>query len=40
MLKAEREGCGEAGVLRELLHEAVHTRHARDNVTALLVRFW
>ena len=38
-LRAERDAASEAGVLRELLHEAVTVRHAKDNCTALLVRF-
>ena len=37
-LRAERERECEEGVLRALLHEAVHARNAKDNVTALLVR--
>lgn len=38
-LRAERERESEAGLLRAMCHEAVHTRGAKDNVTALLVRF-
>ena len=34
----EREGATEEGCLKEMVHEAVHMRHAKDNVTALLVR--
>lgn len=37
-LRAEREGASEVGVLRAMVTEAVHGRHAKDNVTALLVR--
>ena len=37
-LRAEREGASEEGVLRAMVTEAVHGRHAKDNVTALLVR--
>ena len=36
---SEREAASEEGVLRELLHEAVHTRNAKDNVTVVMVRF-
>ena len=36
--QAEREGASEEGVLRAMVTEAVHGRHAKDNVTALLVR--
>ena len=38
-LLKERECVTEEGCLRSLLHEAVQVRHAKDNVTALLVRF-
>mmetsp|Transcript_34331 Transcript_34331/g.72282 ORF Transcript_34331/g.72282 Transcript_34331/m.72282 type:complete len:384 (+) Transcript_34331:250-1401(+) len=38
-LTKERDTCNEMGVLREMLHEAVHTRQAKDNCTALLIRF-
>jgi serine/threonine protein phosphatase PrpC len=34
----EREGATEEGCLKEMVHVAVHMRHAKDNVTALLVR--
>ena len=44
--RATREGAAlpsarrrREGVLRELLHEAVHTRNAKDNVTVVMVRF-
>ena len=37
-LAREREDATEEGCLKELVHEAVHVRHAKDNVTALLVR--
>ena len=37
-LKAERESACEEGLLKAMLHEAVHVRHAKDNVTAVLVR--
>jgi hypothetical protein len=37
-MRAEREGACEEALLRQMVHEAVHTRHAKDNVTALLVR--
>lgn len=37
-LKAERETATEEGVLKAMVHEAVHMRHAKDNVTALLLR--
>ena len=37
-LRAERESANEEGCLKALVHEAVHARHAKDNVTALLVR--
>lgn len=36
--RAERESTSEEGLLRQMVHEAVHVRHAKDNVTALLVR--
>ena len=38
-LRSERDAACEAGLLRELLHEAVAVRHAKDNCTVLLVRF-
>ena len=38
-LRSEREAACEAGLLREMLHEAVTVRHAKDNCTLLLVRF-
>ena len=38
-LAKQREAASEEGVLRELLHEAVHTRNAKDNVTVVMVRF-
>ena len=38
-LRGERDAACEAGLLRELLHEAVTVRHAKDNCTVLLVRF-
>ena len=38
-LRSEREAACEAGLLREMLHEAVTARHAKDNCTVLLVRF-
>ena len=38
-LQKEREATSEEGVLRELIHEAVHGRSAKDNVTCVLVRF-
>ena len=38
-LKAERESATEEGLLRAMVHEAVHGRRAKDNVTAMLVRF-
>jgi len=38
-LHKEKEACTEAGLLRELLHEAVHSRNAKDNCTVLLIRF-
>ncbi len=37
-LARERESEDEDGVVRELVHEAVHARHAIDNVTCLMVR--
>jgi serine/threonine protein phosphatase PrpC len=37
-LQRERESATEEGVLRELVRVAVHERHAKDNVTAVLVR--
>ena len=37
-MRAERESACEEGCLKALVHEAVHARHAKDNVTALLVR--
>ena len=37
-LKAERESVCEEGLLKAMLHEAVHVRHAKDNVTVVLVR--
>jgi serine/threonine protein phosphatase PrpC len=37
-LSKEREGACEEAVLRGLLHEAVHARNAKDNLTLLLVR--
>ena len=37
-LRAERESANEEGCLRAMLHEAVHVRHAKDNVTCILVR--
>ena len=37
-IKSERERESEAGLLKAMCHEAVHARHATDNVTALLVR--
>ena len=37
-LRADRESASEEGCLKALVHEAVHARHAKDNVTALLVR--
>ena len=37
-LQKERESTNEEGVLRELLHEAVHARGVKDNVTCILVR--
>jgi len=37
-LLKEREGASEEGCLREMVLEAVHVRHAKDNVTALVVR--
>ena len=46
LTREERAGARQAarggereGVLRELLHEAVHTRNAKDNVTVVMVRF-
>ena len=38
-LRGERDAASEAGLLRELLHEAVTVRHAKDNCTVFLVRF-
>ena len=37
-LTKEREGASEEGLVRELVHEAVHARHAKDNCTLMLVR--
>ena len=37
-LRAERDGATEAALLRELLHECVAVRHAKDNCTVMLVR--
>lgn len=37
-LRAERDGATEAALLRELLHECVTVRHAKDNCTVVLVR--
>lgn len=37
-LRAERDGATEAALLRELLHECVAVRHAKDNCTVVLVR--
>jgi len=37
-LHRERDTACEVGLLRELLHEAVHARNAKDNCTVLLVR--
>ena len=36
--RAERASAAEEGFLQAMLHEAVHGRHAKDNVTALLLR--
>lgn len=38
-LQKERDATSEAAILKELVFEAVHDRHARDNVTCILVRF-
>ena len=38
-LKAEREVTCEEGCLKAMLQEAVSVRHAKDNVTVLLLRF-
>ena len=37
-LHKERDATNEEGVLRELVHEAVHGRGVKDNVTCVLVR--
>ena len=36
----ERDGASEAALLRAMVHEAVHARNAKDNITAILVRLW
>ena len=38
-LQRERDATTEEGLLRELVHEAVHSRCAKDNITCVLVRF-
>ncbi|KAL1515632.1 hypothetical protein AB1Y20_002250 [Prymnesium parvum] len=37
-LQKEREAMSEDAILRKLVHEAVHNRSAKDNVTCILVR--